>query len=157
MFRTKYKRLEIYSESGLPEKVSYDGFMLENGQIELREVGVLNTYEEIQSHAESADINIMIARFLNGDEDVLSKKQMLYGDFSKLPSSYAELYNYARAGQRYFDSLPTAVKERFDNDVNLFMATFDTEEGIRKLGFTPKPSQINKEPSAPAEKGEKKE
>lgn len=96
--------------------------------------GKTDRYLEIQSYADSCDINIIMARYRNGETDVLQQVQGTYGDFSNIPTNYAELMNAKLEAERLFMSLAADVREKYNNSVEQFMAEIGTKEGLEKLG-----------------------
>ena len=68
-------------------------------------------------------------------------------DATKLPSTFAEFLQLQIDRKREFDRLPVEVKQRFDNDLNKFMATAGTEEWFNKLGID---MTLKKEPEVPS-------
>ena len=64
MFRTQYDRgVRFHCEPGQREHVSYGGHYDEKGRVVLEEIGRVNLYDEIQSHAESCDIHVLMDRY----------------------------------------------------------------------------------------------
>lgn len=106
----------------------------ENGVMDLVEKGEENLYEYIQSHKDSVDINILLRRYAQGDPDALSRVQAAYGDFTGLPSTYADLLNAVNDGKQYFESLPVDVRAQFNHSFSEFMASMDGPDFWRKLG-----------------------
>lgn len=106
----------------------------ENGVMDLVEKGEENLYEYIQSHKDSVDINTLLRRYAQGDPDALSRVQAAYGDFTGLPSTYADLLNAVNDGKQYFESLPVDVRAQFNHSFSEFMASMDGPDFWRKLG-----------------------
>lgn len=106
----------------------------ENGVMDLVEKGEENLYEYIQSHKDSVDINTLLRRYAQGDSDALSRVQAAYGDFTGLPSTYADLLNAVNDGKQYFESLPVDVRAQFNHSFSEFMASMDGPDFWRKLG-----------------------
>lgn len=151
MFRTKYSdRLVRESDAGSPMKEDIVATLDKDGFIQLEVVGEFSLYDEIQSHADSCDINLLYKRFVNGETDVFSRVQGMYGDFSAMPKTYADMLNSVIAGERFFDALPIDVKEKFNGSFTHWMATMESEDWYRKMGYTPKESQVK--PAEPAVK-----
>ena len=115
--------------------------------------GTENLYESIQSHKDSCDIHVLLARYQNGDVEALSQRQGHYGDFTEMPKTYAELLNTVISGRSYFDSLPVETREKFDHSFEKFMMTMDNMENFAKImGFVeddpqPQPEVKEKEVS----------
>lgn len=97
----------------------------ENGIIELEQTGEVDIYEEIQSHRESCELTSILRRFANGETDVLSRTQGMYGDFTTFPRTYAELLNRLIDGKAMFESLPLEERQKFGNDFGLWLQHFD--------------------------------
>lgn len=123
----------IVSDPGSPIQPVYAPHVLDNGEIELVQTGVKNTDEEIQSYKDSTDIRMILARCEAGDYSGLNVKNPLYGDFTEMPKSYAELLQLQIDSRNLFDSLPADVRFEFDNDPNKFFAASGTKEWYQKL------------------------
>lgn len=121
-FRTKYERKRVFTPVGSPEMVQYTAKYDDAGVLVLEESGKLNIYNEIQSHAESVDLNTIIRQYESGDVSVLSKVQGCFADVTQLPTTYAEMLNLIRFGEEAFDQLPTEIKQQFNNSFEQFFA-----------------------------------
>lgn len=112
----------------------------DDGNVELIKSGQEDLYAAIQSHKDSCDIHILLARYANGDEMALSKVQGVYGDFTQMPKTYAELLNTVIAGENLFNSLPKEVREKFDHSLEKFMIAMDDMPSfLQKIGGDPAP------------------
>jgi hypothetical protein len=150
-FRTQFdERPRYHSNVGSRIKKLYAPRFDDAGQMELVEKGEENLYDYIQSHADSVNINTLLRRFQGGETDVLSRVQGAYGDFTGLPTSYADLLNAVNDGHQYFDSLPVEVRARFHHNFAEFMAAMDSPDFFKMLG-------IHEEKPVKAEKVEKVE
>lgn len=138
VFDNQYREHKsFFSESGSPTRVIYEPYYDENGNIDLKETGKFDQYMDIQSHADSVDINVIMARYLNGDADALNRVQGFYADVSKAPKSYADMLNISIKAQNEFDQLPVDVKEKFGNNFAQFLAIMGSPEWFEKLGVKP--------------------
>ena len=126
---------KIVTEPGSPIRVLYKPVVDKKGNIELEECGKENTQEIIQSYAESCDIQLILQNAMMGDVSGLQKVQGVYGDFTQMPKTYAELLQLQIDAQNAFNSLPTDVKKRFDNDVNKFLMSAGEKDWMEKLGI----------------------
>lgn len=134
-FRTQFdERPRYHSNVGSRIKKLYAPRFDDAGQMELVEKGEENLYDYIQSHADSVNINTLLRRFQGGETDVLSRVQGAYGDFTGLPTSYADLLNAVNDGHQYFDSLPLEVRARFHHNFAEFMAAMDSPDFMKMLG-----------------------
>lgn len=119
---------DIFSCAGSPLKTLYSPVVNDDGTIDLVPSGVENLQDYIESSAAECDIRNMISRFVNGDLNALNKRQGVYGDFTNMPTTYAEMLQLQIDSQRYFDGLPVDIKEKFNNDSNQFFAQTGSKE-----------------------------
>lgn len=124
------------SQRGDREAVTYQPVYDRKGVWHLEATGKENRYLDIQSHADSCDINTIMARYRNGEVDVLNQIQGTYGDFSNVPTNYAELMNAKIKAENLFMSLAAEVREKYNNSVEQFMSEIGTKEGMEKLGVS---------------------
>lgn len=137
-FFTQYRpRTRFISNGGQRERILYQSKFDENGVMDLVECGKEDFYDFIQSHAESVDIHVILARFQNGDVDALSRVQGAYGDFTNMPTTYADLLNKVNEGQSFFNSLPVDIRAKFNHNFAEFMAGMDKPDFLEKLGIKP--------------------
>lgn len=137
-FRTQFDRHDrVFQSPGNGDKILYTPQLLDDGNIDLVPSGKEDLYEFIQSHKDSCDIHVLLARYQNGDVDALSRAQGAYGDFTQMPTTYAELLNAMIAGEAYFNSLPVDVRAKFDHSFEQFMLSMDDMPGwLDKLGLS---------------------
>lgn len=125
----------IPTETGKPEKPSFKMFVDEHGRRSLKENGVINVYEQIQSHRESCDIEYIMTRFANGDTSVLSKTQGVYGDFTNIPTSLNELQQRVMDAERLFYQQPLEIREKFEHNPSIFFSMIGTESFNKIMGI----------------------
>ena len=65
----------------------------------------------------------MIKRLKLGDNSVLTKKQPIYGDFTKLPSDGAELVNTLLHAEFAFNQLPVEERKKHGYDYRSWLAS----------------------------------
>lgn len=149
-FETQYRDPKSFNSCvGDREVIDYAPEYDENGDWHLIETGKHSLYDEIQSHKDSVDINKILRRFEAGEVDVLQKVQGVYGDFSDVPSNFAELLNTVDRGREMFDSLPIEIKEKFGQNFVAFMQSFGSPDWLDKMGM------VSSEENAHAESTEK--
>lgn len=158
MFNTPFDaHPRVFQEVGSGEKVLYTARLDEDGNIQLIESGKEDLYASIQSHKDSCDIHVLLQRYADGDVDALTRVQGSFGDFTSMPSSYAELLNALIAGETYFNSLDVETRAKFDHSFEKFMITMDNmPEFMAKLGIEPQAPAADPAP-APATEPEVKE
>lgn len=127
-FRTQFDRKSVPYPETTSIVTDYQLSLAPDGKEVLVAVGEHDIYPEIQSHAKSVDINEIILRHQRGDVDVLAQRAGLYGDFTNMPTSYAELYQSVLDAQAYFDSLPLDIRQKFDHSFSKFFTSIGTPE-----------------------------
>ena len=135
---------------GNPIKTLYGPVFDANGVMSLEEKGKENLYAYIQSHKDSVDIQVLLQRYSNGDASALSKAQGVYGDFTNMPTTMAELLNRMAKGQEFFNGLPVEVRAKFNHSFSEFMAASDRPDFWQLLGFSPDPAGDPAPAPAPA-------
>lgn len=127
-FRTQFDRKAVPYPVTTSIVTDYQLSLASDGKETLIAVGEHDIYPEIQSHAKSVDINEIVLRYQRGDIDVLAQRAGMYGDFTNMPTSYAELYQNVLDAQAYFDSLPLEVRQKFDHSFSKFFTSIGTPE-----------------------------
>lgn len=161
--RTQYDRfiesVRVHSEPGDSVKVLYSPVFDKNGVMELEESGREDLYAYIQSFKDSVDIHQILKRYEDGDPTVLARVQGAYGDFTNMPSTYAEALNAMISAENYFNGLPVEVRAKFGHSFQQFLASMDKEDFATKMGFKSDdiPAEqpvVEDAPAAGAQKGE---
>lgn len=129
----RFETTVIYSDPGDPIHILYAPKVLDDGQIELVEAGKENTDEIINSYKESTDIQIILQRAAIGDMSGLNVKNPMYGDFTQVPKTFAEVLQLQMDSERLFNNLPADVRQKFDNDKNKFFAQSGTVEWYENI------------------------
>lgn len=106
-----------------------------DGTLTVKEVGKHDLYADIQSHADSVDLNNILARYSNGDPSALNVRPGSFGDFVGMPKTYAELLNRTLDGERQFNQLPLEVREKFDYDFGKWLAAAGSDEWLAAMGI----------------------
>lgn len=154
-FRTVAQALEdhprVHTAPGERVKTLYSPVFDEFGHMELKESGKENLYDFIQSHKESTDIHVILARFVNGDTQALARRQVFYADLTEFPSTYADVVNTMHQAEDYFTHLPVEVRAKFGHDFNKFLASLDNPQTLVDLGFVASPVSQDGAPPAPTE------
>lgn len=138
-FRTVAQAVEshprVHVNPGDKVKTLYSPTFDEFGHMELKESGKENLYDYIQSHKESCDIHVILARFVNGDTSALARRQMFYADLTEFPSTYADVVNTMHGAEDCFTHLPVEVRAKFGHDFNKFLASLDNPQTLVDLGI----------------------
>lgn len=138
VFDTQYTpHNRIAANPGSPVKVLYGGRYDANGRVVLEEKGKENLYDYIQSFRDSVDLNVILARFSNGDMDALSKAQGFYADVTDFPKTMADALNRINECEEMFKSLPLDVRQKFDCSFEQFLSQSGSEDWLEKMGMKP--------------------
>lgn len=148
-FNTQYDRLGVRGTPSVPGSGMKDTFKMhvdKDGKRELRKSGEYNLYAEIQSYKDSVSIDYILARFMNGDETALSRAQGIYGDFTEMPRTLAELQQRVIDAENLFNTLPLNIKEKYNFSASEFFAQLDSDKtkqifdsGVEDTVVTPSP------------------
>lgn len=145
-------REQVFSDAGERMVTTYTAALDDNGRIDLIESGQFDLYQEIQSHKDSVDIDLMIQRFNNGDISALgSPRPPIYLDVTDFPKSYAEMYQLVIDAKNNFEQLPLAVRDAFGHSPEAYFASFGTD-GFNDImsKFYPKADTDVDLPSSPS-------
>ena len=156
-FKTQYDARErTCSNPGDPIHITYAGHYDEKGRVVLEESGRENIYDQIQSHAESCDIHVLMKRYINGDVSALSQAQGQYLDVTEFPKTYADMLNFVNDMERSFMSLPADVRAKFGNSFSEYLAASGAPDFLDRLGINNEPLK-EVTPAIPEVKEETKE
>lgn len=158
---TKKKHRSFVTNNGSVTVPTYE-YQIIDGIKMLVKNGEKNIQEEIDSYAESCDINNIVNRFLNGETDLLNVKNGTYGDFTNFPSTYAEMFSRVQACENLFNELPVDLREKFDNSYMKFWDEFGTDVFEKKfadfesknISISPTENGNSTSDSASGQKGE---
>lgn len=127
------------SHSGSSTKPTYSSYYDSHGVLQVEQDGVINLYEEIQSHKDSTDIHVLIERFHQGDLEIMERMQQhpgVYADVTGMPKTYAELLNTLHHGEQEFMQLPVEVRSQFGHSYEQWLAAMDNMPLWReRMGF----------------------
>lgn len=156
-FKTQYDARErLFSNPGDPIHITYAGHYDEKGRVVLEESGRENIYDQIQSHAESCDIHVLLKRYMNGDVSALSQAQGQFIDVTDFPKTYADMLNFVNDMERSFMSLPADVRAEFGNSFSEYLAASGAPDFLERLGINKVPEKEST-PAIPEVKEETKE
>lgn len=136
-FNTAYdEHPRIFADPGNRKVQRYRSRYNEIGQLELVPNGQDDLYDMIQSHAESVNIDTILSKFVAGDPDALAKVQGTFGDFTNLPTSYAEMLNIINESEQFFEQLPLDVREKFNHNFGEFISAMDGRDFAERMGWS---------------------
>lgn len=127
LYSRQKKSSDFISNSGSPDKAIYEYRDIDGIKTLVKTDQVTSLYDLIQSHSDETDINVIIKRFINGDDSALIARKGAYGDFTNFPSTYAELYQRLQECENVFNSLPVDIRSAFDHSASKFWSEFGDE------------------------------
>lgn len=131
MFDTQFKRLGKsgdFSKTGSGMKPTYKMHVDDDGKRELKQSGEFNLYADIQSYEQSVSIDYLLSKFINGDTTALSRAQGVYGDFTQMPRTLAELQQRVIDAENLFNSLPLDIRAQYNHSASEFFAQLDSDK-----------------------------
>lgn len=146
------ERKRVYSVPGSSEVPTYRPVIGDSGAIDLILDGMINIYDQIQSHKDSCDVNLMIKRFENGDLTALgTPRDPVYMDVTDMPKTYAELYQKVIDAKNEFNALPLDLREKFDFDPDKYISQMGTAVwfDVMKDYYKPVPDPTVADPTIP--------
>lgn len=130
-FDTQFTRLGVPGPKTVPGSDMKDTYKMHvdaDGKRELKKSGEYNLYADIQSYKDSVSIDYILARFVNGDETALSRVQGIYGDFTQMPTTMAELQQRVIDAEHLFNNLPLDIREQYNFSASEFFAQLDSDK-----------------------------
>lgn len=103
-----------------------------------------------QSMKDESDINLIIKQYKetgtlpNSKPKAFSTRYPMFGDFSTV-TDYSDAVNLVNASKEAFDSLPSAVRKKFNNnpmELVTFLENAENREEAENLGLIEKSSKI---------------
>lgn len=139
----RVNRVRAFNDIRMEVPCTYEGDRLnpdyklqieDDGTENLVIVGYTDTYEVIQSHADSVDIKAIVERCtITGDTSELYKTEGFYADMTIMPKNRAEALQAIAEAENVWNKLPIEAKQKFDNDVSKFFASAFSDEWYKKL------------------------
>lgn len=109
----KKRDYEIVSEPGERMRQTWREKIDEQGNKFLVEDELYDQFEEIQSYADSVDVNKIIQRYMSGDESALDRARAFYADVTKVPKNFAQMVELNSRAEMAFKQLPTELQELY--------------------------------------------
>ena len=130
-FDTQFARLGVSGVKTTPGSGMKDTYKMHvdaDGKRELKKSGEYNLYADIQSYKDSVSIDYILTRFVNGDDTALSRVQGIYGDFTQMPTTLAELQQRVIDAEHLFNNLPLDIREQYNFSASEFFAQLDSDK-----------------------------
>lgn len=125
---------EFVSESGVDLNPVYSTVVDDDGSFRVVKAGTYSIQQKIDSNRETCDLSVIVSRLLAGDTSVVNR-EVMFGDFTKFPSSYRDMLQLRIDAEKHFYQLPVEDRAKFDYDVNKYIAQAGSEDWLKKLGY----------------------
>lgn len=130
-FRTKYDKQDpVFTNSGERYKIEYGAQLDKYGNRVIVPKGKIDMKMFINSHAKETDLNLLLAKYQNGDTTALMQRAAMFMDITGIPNNINEVLNLKTQAEKVFNILPAKVKEAFGNNVNNWLSNMNTKEWI---------------------------
>lgn len=148
-FGVKYQERKQTRLSPTGEKIQYEHtpHMGLDGRRKLIKDNPKPIYEMIQASREQCEIERIVKRALQGDTAVLNAMNGQYLDITGAPASLAHAQQIIINAKQQFEDLDKETKKKFDNNVEIFIATAGSKEWCDIMGIT---EQIERKKAAEA-------
>lgn len=148
------------TEEGRKTRLTFRWAYNEKGDKSLVQDEEIDRDAEIQSYLEETKIENIINRAAFDPSVVQRLSAQLSDaepqDFTNMPSTLAEAQNIMIQAENTWNKMPREIKQKFDNDVDKFIARFGTAEWMEALGMNQK-SVVDEKTVVDETKGEMKE
>lgn len=125
----------FFTSSGDLFQPVYSPKLEKDGSISLTQVDRIDLKREINSHISECDMSAILASLAAGDSSVLCRRSPMFGDFTGVPSSYAELLDSVAKSRSFFEQLPVSVKEKYNNSLSEWLSVAGSSDWMSDLGF----------------------
>lgn len=130
-FRTKYDKQDpIITSAGERYKIEYGAQLDRFGNRVIVPKGKIDMKMFINAHAKETDLNLLLAKYQNGDTTALMQRAAMFMDITGIPNNINEVLNLKTQAEKVFNILPAKVKEAFGNNVNNWLSNMNTKEWI---------------------------
>lgn len=151
-FITAYgPKLQNWSPTGEEYEMRHRASIDKNGVRTLIRDKKVAIYELIQASREECEIENIVKRAIMGDYNALNQSQGVYADITGMPKSIAEAQQMIIDLKEEFEHLPKDVRAKFENNAEMYVAEFGSDDWLEKTGVKDK---IAKEALAKAQKTE---
>lgn len=129
ILNSRYSPRIYASEVGSPTKEVYKKVFDEcENCYKLAVTQIVDSYAQIQSYLNLADVALTCKRAINGDTSLLCRSKGEYVDISSLPGDYNSMIRSFKEAERCFNNLPKEVTE--GHNLKSFIKNISTVEGV---------------------------
>lgn len=132
---------EFVTEPGMDINPIYSTVVDDDGSFRVVKAGSFSMQQKIDSNRDNCDLGIIVSRLLAGDTSVVNR-DVMFGDFTKFPSSYRDMLQLRIDAEKHFYELPVEDRAKFDYDVNKYIAKAGSEEWLKKLGYVKEDQKV---------------
>lgn len=114
----------------------------------------INNYDMVQEGREETLIDNIIRKCTEGNQEILDQIQGQYIDITNHVTSLMEAQNMVLKAREDFYNMALDIRKQFDNDPNIYIAQYGSEEWNTKMGFNKVPEPTPEPTPVPEVKGE---
>lgn len=133
---------KFVSDPGDRYRPIYTPEIQSDGTIELVQTGVEDLQEIYNSQRETCDVNVLVQKFMSGDETALSRGNPVFLDLLGAPKSLMEAYQIQFRAQQAFERLPAEIRDQFGSDFGKFIAEAGSASWFEKLKMPEKMNDV---------------
>lgn len=140
-----FRPLACFSRFGDGTSPEYEERIVD-GVRKLVEVGRTNSYDFIQKSLADTLVYNILDKFQRGNVDIINQRVGQYVDVTGLPKSLAEAENIIISSNRFFDTLPVDIKNKFNNSSSAFLQSVSDGSFVDKMPEIFKKKNIESNP-----------
>lgn len=134
-YRTAYsEQKKSHTPTGKMLEPTYGYEVNKQGQKILVCTGQTNVWEKIQESLEESKIENILKRVAAGDNSVF-RPDAIYQDLTIMPKNLIEAKQMMQQLENTWNGLPTDIKNKYDNDLELFIAKAGSEKWMKDMGI----------------------
>lgn len=139
-FRTMYDHGEERYRAPIGDKIQIKHYpkMMANGRRKLEAKRDYPIYDIIQASKEETEVERIIKRAMEGDPSVLNAMNGVYADITDAPKSLAQAQQMIIDAKNEFKNLPKEIREKFENNDEIYIASMGSKEWLDNMGITAK-------------------
>lgn len=130
---------KFVTDPGSPVKDVLSPKVLDDGSIRLEKTSEYSLQDFIESFRDKTDMSWIIQQLKAGNPSVLQVEKGMFGDFTHMPKTYADVLQLNINAKKTFESLPLDVKKAYEMDFNKWFADVGSKTWI-ELMFNPEPN-----------------
>lgn len=121
------------SDPGSRFRPVYGSRIAPDGSLYLEKQDEIDLRAEYNAQRDQTDMSYILARLNIGDTSVLNRRAAMYGDFTEVPKSMAEVMQAAINAESAFAHLPLSVRDQYLQDWHKWLADAGSEKWLKVM------------------------